>query len=98
MKIVNKKKFIKTMCILLIIILLFIILANKTYSKVQVKYREETVSHGDTLWGISKNELSNNKYFEDKDIREVVNEIKKLNNLKSSDLSEGQKLIIPIYN
>ena len=39
-----------------------------------------TVKRGDTLWGIAQNESNNNKYFENKDIREVVNIIKKLIN------------------
>ena len=76
---------------------MFIIFCSKTYSNVDINYKDEYVISGDTLWSISKEESKNNKYFENKDIREIVNEIKRINNLKNSDLKIGQKLIIPIY-
>ncbi len=97
MKIVNVKKFVRTISILSILILMFIIFCSKTYSNVDINYKDEYVISGDTLWSISKEESKNNKYFENKDIREIVNEIKRINNLKNSDLKIGQKLIIPIY-
>ena len=49
------------------------------------------------LWSIAKNEIEKNKYLKNKDIRDVIFEIKKVNNLEKSDLSEGMKLKIPIY-
>ena len=97
MKIVNVKKFVRTISILLTILLSIIIFSNKTYSKVEVGYKEECIVVGDTLWNISKQEAQYNKYFENKDIREIVNEIKKTNNLENLDLYEGQKIRIPIY-
>lgn len=97
MKIVNVKKFIRTIGVLSILIFIFIIFCSKTYSNVNINYKDEYVISGDTLWSISKEESKNNKYFENKDIREIVNEIKRINNLKNADLKVGQKLIIPIY-
>lgn len=97
MKIINVKKFIRTISILSILVLTFIIFCNKTYSKVDVKYKEEYVVYGDTLWSISEEELKYNKYFENKDIRKIVNEIKRINNLENLNLKEGQKLLIPTY-
>ena len=97
MKIVNVKKFVRTISILLTILLSIIIFSNKTYSKVEVGYKEECIVVGDTLWNISKQEAQYNKYFENKDIREIVNEIKRTNNLENLDLYEGQKIGIPIY-
>ena len=97
MKIVNVKKFVRTISILLTILLSIIIFSNKTYSKVEVEYKEECIVVGDTLWNISKQEAQYNKYFENKDIREIVNEIKRTNNLENLDLYEGQKIRIPIY-
>ncbi|MEI3394888.1 MAG: LysM peptidoglycan-binding domain-containing protein [Clostridia bacterium] len=97
MKIVNVKKFVRTISILLTILLSIIIFSNKTYSKVEVGYKEECIVVGDTLWNISKQEAQYNKYFENKDIREIVNEIKRTNNLENLDLYEGQKIRIPIY-
>mgnify|MGYP002610430059 FL=1 len=97
MKIVNVKKFIRTMSILVILILIIILFSNKTYSKVDTKYKEESIILGDTLWSISQEEAKNNKYFENKDIREIVSEIKRINKLDNLDLKEGQKLVIPTY-
>lgn len=97
MKIVNVKKFIRTMSILVILILIIILFSNKTYSKVDTKYKEESIILGDTLWNISQEEAKNNKYFENKDIREIVSEIKRINKLDNLDLKEGQKLVIPTY-
>lgn len=97
MKIVNVKKFIRTMSILVILILIIILFSNKTYSKVDTKYKEESIILGDTLWSISQQEAKNNKHFENKDIREIVSEIKRINKLDNLDLKEGQKLLIPTY-
>ncbi|MBQ2938193.1 MAG: LysM peptidoglycan-binding domain-containing protein [Clostridia bacterium] len=97
MKIVNKTKFIRTMSIILITLFICIIFSSNTYSNVEIGNKEIFISSGDTLWKISQNELNNNKYFENKDIREVVNIIKKTNNLKNTNVVEGQKIIIPIY-
>jgi LysM repeat protein len=46
------------------------------------------VSKGDTLWSIAS-ELNGN-------IRENIYEIKKINNLKTSYIYEGQELQLPI--
>lgn len=97
MKIVNMTKFIRTIIILILIILAFAIFCSKTYSKVEVKYKEEYICTGDTLWDIAKKEIQNNKYFERKDIRDVISEIKSINNLKNVDLLEGQKILLPTY-
>ena len=97
MKIVNVKKFIRTISILVILILIILLFSNKTYSKVDTKYKEESIILGDTLWSISQEESKNNKYFENKDIREIVSEIKRINKLDNLDLKEGQKLLIPTY-
>ena len=97
MKIVNKKRFIKSSLILMLILGTFIFFTTNTYSKVEIKYKEEYIYSGDTLWSIAENELKNNKYFENKDIREVISELKKLNNLSNSNLMVGDKIKIPNY-
>lgn len=97
MKIVNKTKFVRTISILIILICMVIIFSKTTYSKGDMSYKEEYIYAGDTLWNIAKNEIENNKYFENKDIRFVVDELKTINNFSSSELYEGQKIKIPIY-
>lgn len=98
MKIVNKTKFFRMLVILLISIsIMLIVCINKSYSNSNENYKTEIVLNGDSLWSIAKSEIEKNKYFKNKDIRDVIFEIKKVNNLEKSDLSEGMKLKIPIY-
>lgn len=97
MRIVNKAKFIRSNVILAILISSIVIFATKAYSNVETKYKEEYVCAGDTLWSIAQEELENNKYFEGKDIRYVVNELKNVNNLANANLNEGDKLKIPSF-
>ena len=97
MRIVNKTKFIRSNVILAILISSIVIFATNAYSNVETKYKEEYVCTGDTLWSIAQAELENNKYFEGKDIRYVVNELKNVNNLASANLKEGDKLKIPSF-
>lgn len=97
MKVINKRKFIKNICIIIIIISSIILFSKKTYSKNEITYKENYIYSGDTLWSISKKEIENNKYFKNKDIRNVVSEIKHLNNLNESTLNVGEKIKIPIY-
>ena len=44
-----------------------------------------------------ENDTMNYSYFEGKDIRYVVNELKKVNNLANANLNEGDKLKIPSF-
>ncbi len=93
MKIKNKFKFIRSITILTI--LLFIIIAlfyNKTYAYKEYNYRTIEVSEGQTLWSIAQYEKENNEYYKNKDIREIVYEIQKINNLDLSNLYVGQEL------
>ena len=97
MKIVNMNKFIRMIIIVVAIsgIAIFIGL-NKAYSTGEVKYKEESVTNGDTLWGIYEKQQKTNQYFENKDIRDIVAEIKYTNNLENGNLEIGQKINIPI--
>lgn len=97
MKIVNKTKFVRMISIFIILLGVIVIFSKNTYSKVEISYKEDYIYSGDTLWSIAENEIENNKYFENKDIRNVVYELKSVNNFSSSELYEGQKIKIPIY-
>lgn len=98
MKIVNKRKFVRTVSIFILLISALIFFSKNIYSKVEITYKEDYIYTGDTLWSIAKNEIENNKYFENKDIRDVVRELKDVNNLSNSNLVEGKKIRIPVYN
>lgn len=96
MKTVNMKKFIRSTSITIgLIALLILTLSNISFSHTEVQYKEIAVSSGDTLWSIAKFEKNNNIYFKEKDIRDVIDEIKYLNNLNNSNLNIGDKLTIP---
>lgn len=96
MKIINKRKFIRSTSITIgLIIFLILMLSNISFSHTEISYKEIAVSAGDTLWNIAKYEQNNNLYFEDKDVRDIIDEIKSLNKLYNSNLSIGDKLTIP---
>ena len=80
----------------LLVIGLIILMGNsKTSSFVETKYKKIYVSLGETLWEIAKIESVNNNYYINNDIRSIVKDIKKINNLDTSNLYPGQELIIP---
>ena len=83
----NKFKIIRTLTILLII--LYALFSN-VIAKEERELIDYTVCQGDTIWSIAKEHKE-----EDQDIREVVYEIQKINNLVNKDLSDGQ--VIKIY-
>ena len=82
--------------ILFILSVLFILslFTNFNLANKQIKTNEIIVQNEDTIWNLAKNACK------DKDninIQNVVIEIKKINNLTSSDIYVGQVLYIPIY-
>ena len=94
-KIVNKKKFIRSLLILVGLILLMVLGMNRTYSKTEIAYREDYITKGDTLWSIAEKESMTNQYYKNRDIREVMYEIKEINHLSDGNLEIGQKILIP---
>lgn len=95
MKIVNRKKFMRS-CLLLIGVISIIFLGmHATYSKTEITYKETYVVEGETLWSIAKEEVNHNKYYKNKDIRNAMYEIKQLNQLEDGNLKIGQKILIP---
>ena len=97
MRIVNKKKFIRSMILMFgVLILISFIFANKSLSHTEKNFKKVYISSGDTLWSIAKEEKNSNVYFENKDIREIVYELKNTNELSNSSLKVGQELNVPI--
>lgn len=96
LRIVNKKKFIRSIVIVMGIGLLTLLAINTTsFSHGEIDYKTIYVGSGDTLWNIAKEEKEINAYFEGKDIRDIVSCIKTTNHLKDSDITINQKLEIP---
>lgn len=95
MRIKNKRRFITIFTILGLIILFIIMLSKQSYSKVEIGSKTIYVASGDTLWTIAEQEQKNNRYYEDKKIRDILDDIKFKNNLSDSYIYAGQKLDIP---
>ena len=97
LKIVNKKKFIRSIMLLIGFAILMVagMITTTTYSKTEIGYKEDYILKGDTLWSIAEQEVNQNEYYKDKDIREVMYEIKELNHITNDNLEIGQKIIIP---
>ena len=96
MRIVNMKKFVRMVILIVgIIMISSICFCNISFSKGEIKTKTIYVSNGDTLWNIAREEQENNPYYENKDVRDIIYEIRKTNNLNNnSNLNEGQELII----
>ena len=98
MKIVNLRKFTRSIIVLLFLILgVSIIFAKSTLSYKQLEYKSIYVDYGDTLWKIAEEQKESNEYYKKKDIRDIIYDIKKLNNLTSSDIYVAQELKIPTF-
>ncbi len=93
--IVNKSKFIRSLIILGVLIILILLGMTNTYSKTEIAYKEDYILNGDTLWSVAEEQTHTNEYYKNKDIREVIYEIKKINNIESGNLEIGQKILIP---
>ena len=97
LKIVNKGKFIRMISIIIVLISTLFVVFNNAYSNGEIAYKEEYVISGDTLWSLAEKEAKENDYYKNKDVRDIIQEIKYANNLRSSNLEIGQKLLIPTY-
>lgn len=83
LKIVNMKKFVRSISILMLIVLGIIFLSTKTSlshnENSQMNYDTLIVMQGDTLWQIALNQQEENSYYENKDVRDIIEHIKKTN-------------------
>lgn len=85
----NKRRF-YTFLSILFVITLMPLFASKAYGFKEPAVKTIYIKSGDTLWDIAS---KNNKHG---DIREYIYAIKKINNLQSSDIKVGDKLLLPI--
>ena len=92
MKVVNKKRLIKSILIGVFIITIITICTihsfanNKESITTEITY---TISKGETLWSIAKRYKQDNQ-----DIRDYIYKIEKLNNMTSAMVYEGQTIKI----
>ena len=98
LKITNLPRFILSVAIVFGLITGISMIINKpTLSHGDNEYEAIYVSSGDTLWSIAENQKQDNLYYEDRDIRYIVDNIKDINELKTSSLKIGQELLIPVF-
>ena len=99
LRIVNKKKFIKTNVVIIMLFILFVFsFISRTSSNTSISYKIDYVSQGETLWDIAVREAEKNKYYEGTDIRDIVYNLREINHLESANVSEGEELKIPSYS
>ncbi len=93
----SKKGFLKfkNIIIILVMILIISIFLNKNFCKEKTKFQTCTVKESQTLWNIANNICKEN---ENLNIRSVIFDIKKANNLDDNLIYVGQVLQIPIYD
>lgn len=100
MKIVNMKKFVRSICILIgILIALILFFPKATFSHNENEhpnYETVSVAKGDTLWSIATYQQENNPYYTEKDVRDIIKQLKKLNQLDHSELQIGQTIKVPV--
>ena len=88
LKVVNRKKFVKSILTIVFIFVLGFMVINSVLASnetVETKEIEYVVCKGDTLWKIA------DKYkWDNQDPREYIYEVKKLNNMTSASIYEGQ--------
>ena len=88
MRIINKKRFIFSMSIVItFMICLFSLIGGKVFSYTATEYHKIIVSEGDTLWQIAERGTG--------DIHKTIYQIKEANSLSSSCIYPGQELLVP---
>ena len=100
MKIKNLKRFIIFIVSMFTIALSICLFMSSNSFSHSGSLKKKTIytSYGDTLWTIAQSEQSSNEYYKNKSIREIIEDIKSVNNMKTSSLSSSQKLLIPYIN
>ncbi len=85
------KKILKN--ILLIVVVLFLFKAAISYQIAKTEYKtyDYFVVNNDTLWTIAR------KISNDKNIRNVIIDIKEINDMDNSIIYSGQTIKLPIY-
>lgn len=97
MKIKNFKRFVTFIIVLVgIVTTLCLFVSNYSFSHTEnIKTKTIYTSSGDTLWSIAQIEQNENDYYKNKNIKEIIEDIKIINNLQTSNISDSQKLLIP---
>lgn len=95
-RVINLRRFVMSIIILLgVIFSILAMLSKTTYSHGEIDYKIRYVTKGETLWSIAKEQLLENEYYSDKDIRFIIEDLREINNLKNGNVTANQELKIP---
>lgn len=89
----NVKKMVKNIILIVAVLLLFKAAISYQIAKTDYNTYDYLVVNNDTLWTIAGQICDENK-----NIRNVIIDIKEINNLKDSTIYVGQTIKLPIYN
>ena len=96
MRIVNMKKFLRSILFIIgIIVVISLLLSNSSLSYGEVEYITIYISQGETLWGIASELQQTNGYYRGRDIRFIIDDLVNINNLNTKTLAVNQPLQIP---
>lgn len=84
MKIINKKRFILSLTVLILVI---ISIFKLSFAEIKVQTENYTVAAGDTLWSIACENATG-------DVREYVYNLRQINNLEDCIIYPGQVIQI----
>ena len=91
----RKRRRVTFLVLVVMIIVMCFMFNTISLSSTEINYVEYTVSSNDTLWSIATLIKENNVNYSRTDIREIIYEIKQINNKDKSNIIENEKLIIP---
>ena len=94
LRLTRRGRVVVTLLLLVVVLVGFTMFSGYSAATREVGTQPETrtvvVDQGDTLWAIAGAAAG------DRDVREVVHEIEKLNSLTGPELVEGQELAVPV--
>ena len=88
------KNLVKDVIFILLVIIIFNMLISYQVAKTEYKTYEYTVEKGETLWDIATKIC---KEDENLYVRNVIKDIRNINNLPDPTIYKGQVIMIPIY-
>ena len=89
------KELVKDILFLFVVILVFNIVISKGLARTDYKTCSYIVKDGDTVWNIASDICNeNNELY----IKNVVSDIRKINELDEPTIYAGQVIMLPIYN
>lgn len=89
----NVRKMVKNIILIVAVLLLFKAAISYQIAKTDYNTYDYLIVNNDTLWTIAGQICDENK-----NIRNVIIDIKEINNLKDSTIYVGQTIKLPIYN